>query len=314
MMVAYYHEITNADSLIAISAHAGIKFRAWLHVERCTATGWAWTREPCARQSKTTASSFSEPQRLSSSFIFLFTASTSYLMAEILGLVSGSITVAETASAVLKLKRLWNEVRDAPAYIDSLIDQLSLVHPLLTETETELGADEKLLASSSAARLSLNYCKKILWDLDGVAHDLRQQIEDKRRLSRGKTRVKVVLGKETLYALQKRMQDSLQLLGIAQQTYLMWVQNLTIRFSTANRDNRALAKSQPRLVADQIRSLDTTTPLEQENETKTEKGLVRRPAKLRAANNAFTSYTLPWRYSGLFGSYTSHTCGTSDKG
>ncbi|KAL2808586.1 hypothetical protein BJX63DRAFT_435951 [Aspergillus granulosus] len=128
-------------------------------------------------------------------------------MAEILGLVSGSITVAETGSAVLKLKRLWNE--------------LSLVHPLLTETETELQGDERLLTSSRAARLSWTYCKKILWDLDGLAHDLRQQIESKRRMTRGKARVKIILGKETIRDVQKRMQDALQLLGIAQQTYIM---------------------------------------------------------------------------------------------
>jgi hypothetical protein len=153
-------------------------------------------------------------------------------MAEILGIVSGSIAVAETASAVLELKRLWNEVRDAPDYVDSLIDQLSFVHPLLTETETELRVDEKLLASSVTARLSLKYCKRILWDLDGVAHDLRQQIEGKRRLSRGKAKVKVTLGKDAICPLQKRMQDALQLLGIAQQTYLMWVLKLAISFQT----------------------------------------------------------------------------------
>jgi hypothetical protein len=78
-------------------------------------------------------------------------------MAEILGIVSGSIAVDERASAVLKLKRLWKEVRDAPDYVNSLIDQLSLVHPLLTKTEAELRADEKLLASSGAARLRLKY-------------------------------------------------------------------------------------------------------------------------------------------------------------
>ncbi|KAJ0419321.1 hypothetical protein BJY00DRAFT_286287 [Aspergillus carlsbadensis] len=217
-------------------------------------------------------------------------------MAEILGIVSGSITVAETASAVLKLKRLWNEVRDAPDYVDSLIDQLSLVHPLLAETETELRADEKLLASSSAARLSLNYCKKILWDLDRLAHDLRQQTESKRRLSRGKARMKVVLGKEAIRALQKRMQDALQLLGIAQQTYLI-----------------ALSKSQPRLVVDQIRSLDTTTLLENEDGGEAERALISNAAKLRADDGVFNGDTLPWKYSWLFGSYTSHTCSTSDK-
>ncbi|KAL2857183.1 hypothetical protein BJY01DRAFT_242575 [Aspergillus pseudoustus] len=212
-------------------------------------------------------------------------------MAEIFGLVSGSIAVAETAGAVFKPKRLWKEVRNAPDYIDSLIDQLSLVQPLLTETEAELKEDEQLLTSSNAARLSLKYCKKILWDLDALAHDLRQQIEAKRRLSWGKAKVKFALEKEVIYNLQKRMQDALQLLGIAQQTYII-----------------ALAKRQPLLIAQQVSPLrEAAIGFEDKFRKQPEKEPALDVAIRRAvASNGVDRRPLAWRYSKYLGSYTSH--------
>ncbi|KAL3465555.1 hypothetical protein BJX64DRAFT_252634 [Aspergillus heterothallicus] len=218
-------------------------------------------------------------------------------MAEMLGIVSGSITVAETASAVFKLKRLWDEVRDAPDYIDSLIDQLSLVHPLLTETETELQADEQLLTNSSAARLSLTYCKKILWDLDGLAHDLRQQIEAKRRFSRGKAKIKVALGKDIIHGMQKRMQDALQLLSIAQQTYLI-----------------ALAKRQPMLVAGHLLPLtEKATYPDGDSGKQNGSQLAPRTVPNKRAQHNFPNTSTLWRYSKFFGTFTCHTDKTADQ-
>jgi hypothetical protein len=148
-------------------------------------------------------------------------------MAEIIGIVTSAITLADatakTAKGIVALKRLWNDVHEVPEYINSILDRLALVQSVLDDLETELSRDQQLFASNSAIKLSIYYCKSAKDKLDALVTDLGQRVADKGRFSRNRARVKVVFGKEVVCRLEDEIRDAMQLLGIAQQTYAMQV-------------------------------------------------------------------------------------------
>jgi hypothetical protein len=148
-------------------------------------------------------------------------------MAEVIGIVSSAITLAEatakTCKGIVALKRLWNEVHEVPEYINALLDRLALVHSVLSEMEIELNRDQQLLKSNTAIGLSMQYCKSAKDRLDALVNELKQRVEDNGRFSRNRARVKAVIWKEVVRQLQEEIRDAMQLLGISQQTYAMYV-------------------------------------------------------------------------------------------
>ncbi|OQD67769.1 hypothetical protein PENPOL_c003G07857 [Penicillium polonicum] len=217
-------------------------------------------------------------------------------MAEIIGVVSSAITLAEatakTCKGIIALKRLWNEVHEVPEYINALLDRLALVHSVLSEMEIELNRDQQLLKSNSAIGLSLQYCKSAKDRLDALVDELKQRVEDKGRFGRNRARVKAVIGKEVVRQLQDEIRDAMQLLGISQQTYAI-----------------ALARQQPALIVDQIGSLSAgpqTWPSVQ-NSTLPRKSMQTTSAASMIVPKG--SLRLPWTYS-IFGSYSSRSTGT----
>lgn len=146
-------------------------------------------------------------------------------MAEILGVVSGAIAVGGAAQAaasrILAFKRLWNEVHRVPDRVNFLLDRLGLVEALLLDMEAELNQAQNILNVDSPMQMSFRHCRAALSNLVGLMDDLRQKIEDEKRLKRNKARLKVVLGREMIQRLEKDMADALQLLSVAQQIYFM---------------------------------------------------------------------------------------------
>ncbi|KAL4933389.1 uncharacterized protein BDV17DRAFT_298910 [Aspergillus undulatus] len=217
-------------------------------------------------------------------------------MAEIVGVVSGAITLADAShkagSGILALKRLWNDIHNVPDYINSLLDRLGLVHLVLTDLQAELSRDQNILNANSAVQLSVQYCSKAIKNLDTLVNELRQRVEDKQRLRRNKARVKVVLEKDAIQRLEREVQDAFQLLGIAQQTYSV-----------------ALVRHQPSLITNQIGALGiaASPSITQGSSPRNQKSLTSEVKTKRSiekpANTGFL--TLSWVYSSLFGSYTS---------
>ena len=144
-------------------------------------------------------------------------------MAEILGIASGVVTIAEGVGrlgvTLLKLKSLWDEVKDVPNTILEIMTYLELLKPLLSEMENHLSPTYTIAHSESLAMLSLEYSRKAMQDLACLASDLHKQISSGRKLRQGVVRLKVVLKKSLLNSYQVRLQSALQLLSISQQSY-----------------------------------------------------------------------------------------------
>lgn len=148
-------------------------------------------------------------------------------MAEVLGLVSSVIAVAElagrVASSAATLKRLWDEVKDVPEEVNALTEQLELLHPFLAEMEIELLQASDTTRNFNAAKRALDYCRRAGSDLESLVEDMQQQIFTTRGLKKKIAKVKVALKKDQIHDYKRRLSSILHLLSLSQQSYLMYV-------------------------------------------------------------------------------------------
>lgn len=146
-------------------------------------------------------------------------------MAEVLGLVSSVITVAELAGRVATsaatLKRLWDEVKDVPEEVNALLEEIELLHPFLAEMENEFLQTPDIMKNLNAAKRALNYCRQAGSDLESLVEDMQQQIFTARGLKRKIAKVKVALKKDQIRDYKRRLRSILHLLSLSQQSYLI---------------------------------------------------------------------------------------------
>ena len=147
------------------------------------------------------------------------------IMAEVFGVVAGAITIGgltrRLATSVLALKRLWDEVRDAPETIKILIKNLELVKTVLSGMEMEFLTLDGTVLNEHAVNLSMNYCHQALRDLELLVEDMHCQLTSTRKLKRNFAKLRVPIKKESIRNYQDRLQYALQILSLSQQSYVM---------------------------------------------------------------------------------------------
>ncbi|KAM5341531.1 hypothetical protein ACJ41O_014562 [Fusarium nematophilum] len=146
-------------------------------------------------------------------------------MAEVLGLVSSVITVVQVAgklgTSAFKLKRLWDEVHDVPASIRRCLEELELLAPALEDIDTEFQRTRHIVQQDRAAQRSLEYARKAMEKLEGMAEDMQKQIESARKHKKFLVQLKVRLKKDMIDEQQQQLQHALRLLSMSQNTYMM---------------------------------------------------------------------------------------------
>ena len=147
-------------------------------------------------------------------------------MAEIIGVVSGVLTLAGVAgkagASVLTLKRLWDEVKDVPDSINFLMMQLEHLDPVLQDMENEFSQVRAAIQNDSRTNLSQQYARQAVQDLEGLVNDLQQQLSSKKGMKGNIAKFKVTLKKDLVRSYQERLQHALQLVSLSQQTHLMY--------------------------------------------------------------------------------------------
>ncbi|KAF6794618.1 hypothetical protein CSOJ01_13661 [Colletotrichum sojae] len=141
-------------------------------------------------------------------------------MAEVFGVVISVLTVAEMAgklgSSVLRLQRLWREVQDVPENINQLTRQLDLLRPILLDMESQHSDNDQTTTS-----LSIQYCHQAVDELERLAEDLQRQIVSAKKSLRTITKLKVTFKKDAMRGYHERLQLSMHMLSLAQQTHLL---------------------------------------------------------------------------------------------
>lgn len=162
-------------------------------------------------------------------------------MAEVLGVVSSAIAVAELAGkfglSVMKLKQLWDEIQDIPEEMNRIMRQLEILKPVLAGMEADFVQQQRHnVYSNSATNLhaSIEYCRDAGNDLESLAEDLEVRISTAKRSRRNITKLKVSFKKEDIRKYQERIGWALHLISLSQQSYMMWAQSILAQ--TLNRN------------------------------------------------------------------------------
>jgi hypothetical protein len=150
-------------------------------------------------------------------------------MAEVLGVVASGIAVVDAAgnigSGIIKLRRLWNEVKDVPDTINSLMQHLELLAVVMEEMEamhqSHTGNATLRPFNSQGMQLSMMRCREAMATLEGLITKLTKHVDSERRSRRAKAKLKVALGKDDLNQCQGRLSDVVQLLQLAQSCFQM---------------------------------------------------------------------------------------------
>lgn len=147
-------------------------------------------------------------------------------MAEAVGLVASVIAIGQVAGAVgkaaIKLKGLWEQVRDVPEQIADLLEELEMLDPLLREIDKQLGQNSlpPELWDDSSTKLSKEYCRRAIDALLGMANELSRDIaESKGRLRKKIASAKAVLKKDALAQHEKKLKKAMGLLKLSMECY-----------------------------------------------------------------------------------------------
>lgn len=146
-------------------------------------------------------------------------------MAEILGVVASGISVAQLAGQIIatgiKVKGFLDEISDAPETLSFLVGQIQVLAPVLCEFDDvhhSMVASESLKGSLQAAVLQ---CQKALEHLESLSAELHTQIQTSTGFRQKLRTAKVLLKKEQLLKHERRLSMAVQLLALAQQTYML---------------------------------------------------------------------------------------------
>ncbi|RYP06038.1 hypothetical protein DL764_003401 [Monosporascus ibericus] len=147
-------------------------------------------------------------------------------MAEALGVAASGISIAQVTSqvgvVVVKLKKFCDEVKDVPDDIADLLQQIDCLDPALWEAENSFESTglPAMLWNDAAAKRSTTYCRNALKSLTEIVDEMAVQINHSKRLNRKVASMKVALRKDTLKKLEKRLENAVRMLTLAQQSYL----------------------------------------------------------------------------------------------
>ncbi|KAI2620421.1 hypothetical protein GGR54DRAFT_601038 [Hypoxylon sp. NC1633] len=148
-------------------------------------------------------------------------------MAEVLGIAASGIAIAQISSqvggAVIKLKQLWDQVKEVPDDIADLMEQIDCLNPVLWETENsfEHSSLPPMVWGGLASKSTAMYCRKALRDLTEIVDELNLQINHSKKARRKIAAVKVLLKRDSIKKLERRLENAIRMLTLAQQSYLV---------------------------------------------------------------------------------------------
>lgn len=151
----------------------------------------------------------------------------STVMAEILGIVASGVALVEVAakigSQVLTLKQLWEEIKDAPHTIRSLIDDIYLLHPVLREIETYFGSpnSDPMGQNNDTGKQVMKCCRSALDELISSKNELSFELNHAKHFKRGVIKATLALKRDVWVQHEKRLQRVVWMLGLVQQYYLL---------------------------------------------------------------------------------------------
>lgn len=142
-------------------------------------------------------------------------------MAEAIAVVASGVSIgtlaAQIAISIVKLKGYWDQVKEVPEVVRSLLDEIELYHYILVGIEEDQGRYpvSPLLLDQTLTTKCLTICKKAETRLKEVVDELGADIYATSRLKRKKSAFKAVLNEKRIQRHSKTLKRTVQLLTLA---------------------------------------------------------------------------------------------------
>ena len=146
-------------------------------------------------------------------------------MAEAVGVIASGISIvtlaAQIAGSLIKFKAYWDEIKDAPEDITSLIDELDDLSLILSDIEEDQRRNpvSRTFLNSTAASKCLDRCRKGTDRLKELVDDLNTDIHSTKRMKHKWASTKVLLKKEKIDKYKARLERAIRLLSLSHQCY-----------------------------------------------------------------------------------------------
>ncbi|KAE9580211.1 hypothetical protein CGMCC3_g3988 [Colletotrichum fructicola] len=147
-------------------------------------------------------------------------------MAEALGTAASVIAVIDLAGKAVtltfKLKCLWDEVKDVPAALLEKAEELQYLDEILRDDETH-AANNPLPTpawSDAIMQKAMGRARAAMEDLQMTLDAHNRSLEDKRQHRRRFAAARVVLHKESLIAMERKLDNALRLYRMAESRYI----------------------------------------------------------------------------------------------
>jgi hypothetical protein len=145
-------------------------------------------------------------------------------MAEVLGIITSGLAIGQLigsiTSSIIKLKEHWDQVKDAPGEIQSLlleIDSLNLILSHIEQDRHQAGLPD--ISQNTCFEQSLSLCKQGTEELSVLVSELAVKIDGKKGWRRKAGASKVVLKREEVKKVKRRMKNAIRLLSLAYQCH-----------------------------------------------------------------------------------------------
>ncbi|KAM3562412.1 hypothetical protein ARSEF4850_002802, partial [Beauveria asiatica] len=148
-------------------------------------------------------------------------------MAEVVGVVAAGIAFGEVvikiSSHVFTLKHMWKEFKEMPDSIKQLVRDIELLGSVLQEMEADMTSStaDGIVWGGGVGSLIVEACRSAFNTLSLSVNDVSQEVRATRGIKAALKKGKMVLNKDFWAKTEKRLQDVVGRLQIAQQWWLI---------------------------------------------------------------------------------------------
>lgn len=132
-------------------------------------------------------------------------------MASIAVLVGGmhvASVAVQICSGIIQIKKLWDDVTDAPKEIQDLLEEIDILSQILPDFENH---DDL----PPAAGKSLDLCNRVVQILTEVLNEMEAKVKRRKKIGG----LKAVLERRTVERLKERLRSAQTMLMLAYQMY-----------------------------------------------------------------------------------------------
>jgi hypothetical protein len=145
-------------------------------------------------------------------------------MAEIAGVVASGISIgtlaAQVASSIIKLKSLWNELRDAPDDIKDLVEKAEILNNILLNLNDDDPSPVIGYEQQQSRVECLRHCRAASKKINLLVEELHAEMEKSKGLRRKIVSAKLILRKDQVKKYKSRLKGTVRLLSLSEQCYI----------------------------------------------------------------------------------------------